>query len=121
MGLPKWSVDQQYVSSMVISFWSVSQTANRDMFCLQENCPVRPHTSCLGSLVIPPKILVRKRKSPVCVKLNAPATGQRIGTGSFFSKRSYFHSISFLNCTQEQTVWKSFMIMATPLRNRMTL
>ena len=28
MGLPRWSTDQQYVSSMVISFWSVSHTAS---------------------------------------------------------------------------------------------
>ena len=61
----------------------VSQTASRDIFCLHENCPVLPQTSCRGSFVIPPRIRVLNGKSPACVKLNAPATGHRIGTGSF--------------------------------------
>ena len=83
IGRPRWSVDQQYVSSIVISFWSVSHTAMREMFCLHENCPVRPQTSWRGSLVMPPMNLVSNRKSPCCVKLNAPATGHLMGTGSF--------------------------------------
>ena len=75
---------------------SIILTAILEMFCLQENCPVLPHTSCLGSLVMPPMKRVLNKKSPSWVKLNAPATGHRIGTGSFPEKKSHLYLFLFM-------------------------
>lgn len=86
-GLPKWSTLRQSVSSMAISFWSVSQTERSEMFCLQ-------YRFGLGDMVTPPKILVSNGTSPLWVKLNFPATGHLTGTGFLAVVRNFFISKS---------------------------
>ena len=49
---------------------------------------------------MPPRIRVLKGKSPSWVKLNAPATGHRIGTGSFPIKQNTLKCWTYHYCTR---------------------